>query len=542
MLRCATRELIWAAPLWVATSAATSDEPDGTDDRPLAATAWFTDCEIDGSVRGGRPDDRLPSSDGTEGEGSLLTHGVPIANPLLRQDQGIISFWLRPDWDGDDGMRHALLRIGDPERNGLSLAKAESGMLRYVMASASARTAARADVSHWKAGEWHHIAIAWMSRNEQPLALALWIDKTAVAGPIVGLNDFLDPAVMDDARVWIGDTTSDAVMDELIMRDRFDIEGNRQLGLVYRDYFRTAPYEEIEIDHESSSVPADRRVIAGFTKQFGLLAGADDDMVRITDFTVRYGCWSNFDAKPFIRWATSDGAIATVDDNGLVTGVAPGRCKLLAEFRGMEAKYDLTVIPADRPDLDLIYVERLPRYANDGPKLTPESGDTVQFVANVLNAGFEPVPRGAVVRFELIPDANRNFRLDADEDAVHSEDAVIDHRLRSWRGTTVTFSHTWTREPVWVRITLDPDGRIPELCEANNACADLNMARPVRFGYDREFLESCYAERKINLVGSFSYYDYINAQKRRTDVMVREAIHPETSPIGIRDSFRTDLI
>ena len=41
---------------------------------------------------------------------------------------------------------------------------------------------------------------------------------------------------------------------------------------------------------------------------------------------------------------------------------------LTAEFRGMKGSYDLESIPVEQPDLDLLYVERLPRCMRAGAR------------------------------------------------------------------------------------------------------------------------------------------------------------------------------
>lgn len=68
-------------------------------------------------------------------------------------------------------------------------------------------------------------------------------------GPIAGGCQFLNPATMTDKRVWIGDASSDAVMDDLIFRNRWNTEqpNRRQIAQVYTDDFRSAPYRVIPV-------------------------------------------------------------------------------------------------------------------------------------------------------------------------------------------------------------------------------------------------------------------------------------------------------
>lgn len=510
-------------------------------DEPIAATAWFTNAHIDNSLQLPKPAQPLPVKPGTVGDGVDLQRPIAIENPLLQRARGYISFWIRPTWNGDDRTAHRILRIGDPQRNGLLIEKAATGMLRFVIASPEKVTASRADVSHWKAGEWHHVAITWFSKDGSPLGLPLWIDRVAVAGPIAGGNTFLDPESMSDRKVWIGDTSTAAVMDELIFRQRLDAEGPEgQKAIVYRDYFRTAPYTEIKITPEALRVPSDRRVVAGHEKQFGLLAKTGGKFEYVTDFAVRYSQWGNFDAKPLITWKTSDEKTATVDENGMVTGQAVGNCQLTAGFRGQHDTYDIEVVSPEQPDLVLQYVERLPRYEVNRLKNMPEPGDRVESVVHLENFGYETVPAGSIVRFELIPDRNRNYRLDVDERSVVSEEKTVSDALPPRDPVELRFAWEWPAEPVWVRVTLDPDNRVPEICEANNQRCELNIARPMKWAYDGSRLEKWYKDREINHVGSFCHYDWINAQCDRFNVLLRETVGPTTTPNGIEDALRSD--
>lgn len=510
-------------------------------DEPIAALPWFSEAEIHGAVRLAAPADPLPTGPGTAGKGVQLVRAFAIENPVLSSRQGLISFWVRPNWDGDDGKRHVFLKLGDPARNGMLVEKAATGMLRYVMASPSAVTVGRTDVRRWHKGEWHQIAIGWYRNEEgQPLGLPLWVDKVARDGRIAGYNTFFDPQSMSDRHIVIGDSTSDAAMDELIFRGKlYDRHPPDQIETIYRDWFLTAPCSAISVDHEPCGVPADKRVIAGYQKQFGLEARLPSGFERITDFAVRYGQWSEFDAKPYIRWGVDKPDIATVDEDGLVTGHKPGRCRLTAEFRWMRASYDIEVIPAQQPDLDLLWVELLPRYPTDEAKDRPSPGENVESVAHIANFGFVPSSSEVFVRFELVPDANRNFRLDKGERATEVELRTIGS-LAPREQTTVRFSWKWREEPTWVRVTVDATGASPDLCLPNNTRCDLNVARPLRMAFPPKAREDTYAEKKINLVGSFSYYDWVHAEVQRLQSMMREAVYPTTSPDGIRDAVRID--
>lgn len=508
---------------------------------PTAVRAWFTQADITNSVQMPKPTDALPEASGSAGMGVLLTKQAAIEDQLLNQKTGLISFWIKPSWNGNDGKTHKLLRIGDHRTNGLLVEKSAQGMLRYVMASPKKVTVARADVSRWKAGEWHQVAVAWFGLNGKPIGLPLWIDKTAVDGPIAGGNAFLNPDTMTDKRVFIGDASSDAVMDELIFRNRFDTEDPKgQLVQVYRDYFRTAPYTKIAIDPAPCYATSDPRAIAGFQKQFGLQAMFGKKMVPVTDFTVRYGNWGDFDAKPMIKWSTSSEKIATVDKNGRVTGKSVGKCNITAVFRGMKSTYNLEVTSVEQPDLDLAWVERLPRYKQDAAKDRPDVGEKVESVANIFNLGYKPVPEGTVVRFELIPDTNGNLDPDPSEKPIIVQEQVIGKALAPNERTTVSFAWTWPKNPVFVRVTIDPDNKIAEFCKANNQRCDLNIAHAIRFGSVKKSYDEAYDQKQINLVGSFSRYDWMQAELSRFNQIMRDSAYPDITPNGVQVRFRTD--
>jgi hypothetical protein len=504
-------------------------------------TAWFTDAAIPGATRASKPAGLSGDSPGAYGRGFRpVSDAARVEWPSMSRDQGMVSFWVKPDWNGADGQRHVLLAAGD-DRNGFLVEKSAKGFLRFVMASPEKTTVARADVSRWKAGEWHHVAAAWFHHNGKPAGLPLWIDRVAADGPVAAGCTFLDPDGMQDRIVRVGDGATRAVIDELILRDGLDAEGPHGMkAVVYRDWFRTAPFDAIRINHEPLRVPSDRRAVAGFQKQFGLEARRNGRWEPITDHVVRYGPWAEFDAKPFITWSVSDATVAAIDADGRLSAKKPGTCTLTASFRGMKATYPLGVIAPDRPDAGVICLELLPRYRVDALKDRCSPGDEVTARVRLGNFGLTGLAAGTSVRLEFLePAPGDAYHFGPAQRVVRTFEAAAP-ALAPGEEAAVEFRFRYPPSPVWMRVRLDAENGTDEFCEANNQIVERIDARPIRLGYDPKVLEACRAERRINHVGSLSYYDWLRAQKLRMDVMLREAVWPTTTPNGVEEAYRID--
>lgn len=519
-----------------------------------AHLAWFTDATIANSTKMETPGDSLPSAAGTAKSGVNLTKAFGITNPLLSQTRGAISFWLKPNWNGNDNKQHKILSIGDTAKNGLLIEKSRVGTLRFVMAGKNGAdtkvTAVRSDVSKWKSGDWHHVVVEWRDKDSAALGLAMWIDRVPVVSDVFGGTEFMNPANMSDSKVYIGDLTSNAVMDELIFHSNCD-----GMSTAYRDYFRTALYTSIQIANAPQKVKSETRAVAGFKKQFGVMATRTVNPANGTKVTEYITCnegsgsasqWEGIDAKPYIAWTSSDTSKATVDADGLVTGVETTAkpVGITANFRGMSATYPLTVISAEQPDLDVMYVERTPRYRKGASKVWPATGETVTSIVHYGNFGYKS-SAPTKIKFELIPDTNRNFKVDPKEvrdprTIVRTTDVA---GLAPGQTNMVEYKWEWPSYPVYVRVTIDPGNTISEICEANNQLCDRNNAKLVHWGYganDNQFINDWNA-RTMNLVGSFSDYDWCQANIERMNKLLRDSVLPTTGPNGVADSARVDI-
>ena len=90
------------------------------------------------------------------------------------------------------------------------------------------------------------------------------------------------------------------------------------------------------------------------------------------------------ESPPGVRWASSAPAVASVDAQGRVRALAPGRTEVIARAGGAEARFGITVVPP---------VARIRLLPAD---TTFTVGDTVVFRAVALGRDGRPVPQALV--------------------------------------------------------------------------------------------------------------------------------------------------
>lgn len=504
---------------------------------PPPQVAPFTDADVPGAAR-------LTGSAGAVAPGAN-GKGVRPATPLrleglrLNAAEGSIGFWIRPAWSGGDGKAHRILATATADGHRLAIGKSDQGILRAEATSVGDRTVARADVRDWKPGQWHHVVVGWVSNRGVQVGLPLWVDRTCVDGPVTPHGVWGTSST--PTSLEIGEEGGRDTFDELIIRTDHKAEGAYgMIACVYRDWFRTAPYDAYAIDLEPTRVPSDRRAVVGFQKQFGLMGRRAGRWEPLVENVVRYSQWAYFDARTFITWSTSDPAVATIDKTGRLTATAAGRCRVTAQFRGASASYDLAVITPDRPDAGIICIELRPRFRNDAVKDRPAIGEMMTARVRFGNFGNSDLPAGTAVRFGVAPDSIRNWRHDSSERPSAYQSAVTARLLAPGEEDAVEFRFPNPAVSTWMLADLDPANRVDEVCEANNQLAELTDARPVQMGYSPKVLAECRQKPRWNHVGSLSYYDWLRSEKLRMDVMLREAVWPTTGPNGVEEAYRID--
>lgn len=513
---------------------------------------WFTNTSMDDLKIVRKSGEDVAEVPGMNGIGIIPGKPYDLKGIKVPEQNGYVSFWISPQWDGNDQNTHRLLNLGTTE-NGFFLEKSGNGMLRFVMNGPLKTTSVRYDVSHWKKGDWHQIILHWFTRDNLPAGINIYSDQILpgrggpepIDGVIATEGYFFNHESLNNTILELGSTTSKAVFDEFFVAELPEPSKDFDISkFVYHDYYQTAPFQKMRIDPYPAKVKSDLRVLAGFQKQFGLegFIKENKEYKQLTDFTIRYNQWEGRDAKPLIKWAVSKPEIALVDETGMVTGIKPGKCKLIAKFRGMVAIYDLEVIDIMRPDLSIGHVTRYPRYSRETSKKNPFLGDTITWVVNIHNFGFKPVTAGIPVTLRVTPDSNGNFILDKEDgDAVEYLKTQTLVALDPFESTVVEFKQIWSDEPLWLEFSVNDSDKEKEICMPNNQRIRLNTARRNALGLDEGFSLKSHSDKIINLVGSFGYVDYAWACIERLNGMLREAVYPTTSPNGIEDFHSLEM-
>ncbi len=167
------------------------------------------------------PQDRIV--EGRFGGGLSLEGGATYTivgnDGNFRPDRGTIEFWVRPSWDGDDGQVHVLLTATVERGNYLNIAKLDDDTLGAATGGAGVGQYVRvdADISGWRAGEWHHVATTWGDGR-----LAVYLD-----GERVGEKGESIPPLRAPEQIVLGPSL-DGTIDELLIwsepRARFALE------------------------------------------------------------------------------------------------------------------------------------------------------------------------------------------------------------------------------------------------------------------------------------------------------------------------------
>ena len=162
---------------------------------------------------------------GSQGKHRFLSYltASPNFEPNILAQRGTIAFWVRPDWNGDE--TSVRYRHFFSIRSGLFYLYWHRGSITFsstIRSQARHHYAPSAFVTHWKAGEWHHVAVTWernpatlrgvkrifldgkLAGEARDVLLDFDLKGSIIIGGIDGSESFerLADATIDEFAVW----------------------------------------------------------------------------------------------------------------------------------------------------------------------------------------------------------------------------------------------------------------------------------------------------------------------------------------------------
>ena len=78
----------------------------------------------------------------------------------INKDRGALEFWIKPDWEGDDGGGYVFFEIGDEWFNRMRIMKDGANNFRFMVWSSEVEYDA-CSVVDWSVDEWHYVRAIW---------------------------------------------------------------------------------------------------------------------------------------------------------------------------------------------------------------------------------------------------------------------------------------------------------------------------------------------------------------------------------------------
>ncbi len=204
---------------------------------PAGVAAWGQPCTIagpyqpdahtllllhfDGSYDGASGQPGTPSAttfvSGKYEQGVLIDESDTLTYATggnLNRMQGAIEFWVRPNWNGNDGVGYIFFEVGEQWFNRMRVMKDGANNLRFMVWDSSAEYGVGYNIADWGAGEWHHVAVTWTAAE-----ITLFVDgQERDSNPSIGLPDTLAATMYIGSTAW-GDQQAGAVIDEFRISD-----------------------------------------------------------------------------------------------------------------------------------------------------------------------------------------------------------------------------------------------------------------------------------------------------------------------------------
>ncbi len=235
-----------------------------------------------------------------------------------------------------------------------------------------------------------------------------------------------------------------------------------------------------------------------------------------------------------LTWQTSSaGVVPFGDQPGMFLVRQEGQHKVTAQYAGFAQEFTLVGTPRTlanrKPDIDVLFIERLPRLDYDGPNGGwPAVGSDVTWRGHVYNWGSEPVR----VKYE--------WKLDGA--VVGSGEQDIPPGPPGAEATPVEWPWKWDAARHDLTLTVTPVQPLAELIEKNNTLTIQTNAITVGFWVEQSLWDFHHEhQHRLPLRDANSFADWAQRMMRQWNAMFVAAVYPEY-PQGITERVRLDRL
>jgi hypothetical protein len=274
---------------------------------------------------------------------------------------GTVEFWIKPRWNGNDRVTHFFFTLG----NALWIVKDGADNLRFILGREDSEATQGINLGAWRSNEWHYLAVTWTV----PGRMITYVDGTAVVSHPAASRDLVTsiPATMFVGS-QAGSLQANAVFDQLQISD----------------VARTGS----EIAARYAAGPAVRQLtVQTITTEPFVTWREPAKLIATTSIGT-----GEYPASA-AQWSSSNTAVATVNSNGVIRAVAPGRATISAVVSGVRGDLPIRVrAPVLKP-----VVERIPTYL-----ATPAANSLFQIPVVIFR--FLPTTDGTNLDVAVNPD------------------------------------------------------------------------------------------------------------------------------------------
>ena len=137
--------------------------------------------------------------------GSKTQNNESVVYENLNPHQGTLEFWVRPNWNGDDGVEHFIFYEYGNSSNHLYLRKGSNNTLYFRIVAGGTVTYISSSTTSWTAGTWYHVVATWDSNNTVG---GSDYSRIYVNGSATGQTSALGTAILVESNFDIGHQAS----------------------------------------------------------------------------------------------------------------------------------------------------------------------------------------------------------------------------------------------------------------------------------------------------------------------------------------------